>query len=81
MRLRTATELSDLSDVLIHRIERGGYAVSVYRMGDYVEMHAVRFGEPHARHVARVADGDEEEHLYQCVREVARMAGLEPDSR
>ena len=78
MRQRTDAEFSDLADTLINRMERGGYAVSVHRMGHYVELHAVQLKLPCAQHIARVADGDEEEHLYHCVRELARMVGIKP---
>ena len=78
MRQRTEAEFSDLTDELVHRMERGGYAVSVFRMGDYVEMHAVQLKLPCAQHIARVADGDAEQHLYHCVLELARMVGIEP---
>lgn len=47
-------------------------------MGDYVEMHAVQLKLPCAQHIATVWDGDEEEHLYRCVRELARLIGREP---
>jgi hypothetical protein len=77
MRLRTTAEFSDLTDVLIHRIETGGYAVSVHRMGDYVEVHAVQLKLPCPQHVATVWDGDGREHLYHCCIELARMVGID----
>ena len=43
-------------------MERLGYAVRAHGMGDYVEMHAVELKEPNAQQIARVADGDGEEH-------------------
>jgi hypothetical protein len=74
MRQRTTAEFSDLTDT----IERRGFAVSVHHMGDYVEMYAVQLQEPCAQHIATVWDGDEEEHLYRCVRELSRMVRIEP---
>ena len=81
MRARTPLEFSDLTDALIHPIELGGYAVSVHRMGDYVEMHAVRLKEPCPQHIATVWDGDGEEHLYRCCIELARLVGIQPGER
>jgi hypothetical protein len=77
MRQRTTAEFSDLTDALVQRIERGGYAVSVFRMRDYVEMHAVQLKEPCPQHIATVWDGDGEKHLYHCCIELARMVGIE----
>jgi hypothetical protein len=34
MRQKIAAEFSDLTDALVQRMERGGYAVSVFRMFD-----------------------------------------------
>jgi hypothetical protein len=76
MRHRTDAEFSDLTDELIRRVERGGYAVSVFPMGDYVEIHAVQLRLPCAQHIARVADGGGEDHLHRCARELARMVGI-----
>jgi hypothetical protein len=42
--------------------------------------YAVQLKLPCAQHIARVADGDEEEHLYRCVRELARMVRVNPAS-
>lgn len=78
MRQRTTAEFSNLTDALIHRIECNGYAVSVHRMGDYIEMHAVQLKEPCTQHIATVWDGDGEEHLYHCCIELARLVGIEP---
>jgi hypothetical protein len=77
LRQRTATEFSDVADALIHEMEQLGYAVSAHGMGDYVEMHAVELKKPNAQQIARVADGDEEEHSYRSARELAWMAGIE----
>ena len=38
MRVRAAAEFSDLTDALVQRMERGGCAVSVFRMDHYCEM-------------------------------------------
>jgi hypothetical protein len=62
MRQRTTAEFSDRTDTLIHRIECGGYAVSVHRMGDYVETHEVQLKERCPQHIAIVWDGDCDEH-------------------
>jgi hypothetical protein len=75
MQQRTSAEFSDLTDTLIHDMERGGYAVSVFRMGDYVELHAVQLKLPRAQHIARVADGDADEHLHRWALELARTMG------
>jgi hypothetical protein len=89
MRQRTTAEFSDLTGALIYRIERGGCAVSVHRMGDYVEAHAVELKEPCAQHSAAVWDGDGEEHQYRRVLAPTRMRparvvcdeGVERDAR
>jgi hypothetical protein len=81
MRQRITTECSDLTDALVQQMERAGFAVSVHRMGDYVETHAVQLKEPCPQHIATVWDGDGEEHLYRCVLELAKLVSIDPEQR
>jgi hypothetical protein len=73
---RTSAYFSDRTDSLIQQMEGIGYAVSVPRLCDHVEMHALPLDDPYQRYLSRVADGDEEEHAYRCAVELARMVDL-----
>src|SRR5688500_3055803 len=76
MRVRTSAYFSDRTDALIRQMERVGYAVSVHRLCDRVEMHALPLGDSYQRYLARVADGGAEKHAYRCAVELARMVGV-----
>ena len=52
-----------LTGSVLRQVETLGYAVSVHRMGEYVELHAVPLdGEPPI-HMSR-CDGDGDDELY-----------------
>jgi len=61
---------------IIKQIESLGYAVSVQRVNDTVEMHAVKVPEGEPVWMARNADGDGEQETYLAVCELARMVGI-----
>jgi hypothetical protein len=69
--------MTDTADALIRQIEVLGYAVSVHRMGDYVEMHAVFLKDPELVLIARCGDGDGEKEIRVAACELARMVGID----
>ena len=63
---------------ILRAIERADFHVSVHRMIDYVERHAVPCVDP-ARmlHLARVDGGDGPERVHECAVELARMVDVD----
>src|SRR6476660_7617764 len=60
MKLIKSWRVMGITSTIIAQIEALGFAVSVHRMGDYCEMHAVLLADPDQQHIARV-DGDGED--------------------
>ena len=66
------------TDMILAQIRSPGYAVSVHRMGWYVEMHAVLLADPTPDnvHLARRLDGDDEQ-AYRTACALAEMVGID----
>jgi hypothetical protein len=60
---------------LLRQIESLGYATSVHRMGEYVELHGVPLPAGEPVRIVRV-DGDGEEQVYRAARALAEMVGI-----
>ena len=67
------------TEPILHQIRSLGYAVSVHRINDTIEMHAVRLSDPSEQHLARSVDGDGLEDEYQVACVLAEMVGIELD--
>ena len=65
---------------VLAQIRSLGYAVSVHRMGWYVEMHAVLVADPTPDnvHLARSLDGDDEAQAHRTACALAGMVGIDP---
>lgn len=65
------------SDAILRQVKAVGCAVSVFRIGDYVELHAVRLSGDEMPHVSRCeGDGDGDEPLYFAACALAEMVGV-----
>jgi hypothetical protein len=63
------------ADAILHQIKALGYAVSVHRMREYVELHAVHLTGDEIPHVAR-CEGDGDDQVYQAACARAEMVGM-----
>lgn len=62
---------------ILRTIERADFHVSVHRMIDYVEMHAVPCIDPASvLHLASVDGGKGPEQVRRCAAELARAGGV-----
>jgi hypothetical protein len=67
--------MSERHTSILRQIESLGYATSVHRMGDYVELHAVRPPDGDDLKIAR-AEGDGDDVVYRAVYALAAMCGV-----
>src|SRR5687768_9666580 len=62
-------------DLISRQIEARGFATSVHRMGDYVELRAVQLPAGDLVYIARV-DGDSDHDVERATHELAVMCGV-----
>lgn len=65
--------------ILLRRVESLGYAVSVFRINDTVEMHATPLSGEGDPQVARCNDGDGDGEAYRAACLLATAVGIELD--
>ncbi len=73
---RCRESVTSITAAILRHIESLGYAVSVHRMGDYCEIHAVFLADPDQQHITRL-DGDSDEDACRTARLLAGMVGIE----
>jgi hypothetical protein len=66
-----------MHDSILAQIKSLGYATSVHRMGDYIEMHAVELAHPENQHIARVVGSDGPDECDRCAAMLAQMVGID----
>jgi hypothetical protein len=59
------------------QVESLGYATSVHRLGEYVEMHAVPLANPEQLVLVRDGDGDDAAACYRCACALAEAVGID----
>lgn len=61
---------------ILRHLDSLGYATSIHRMGDYVELHAVPLPAGEPLYIARV-DGDSGDDVYRAACELAALCGVD----
>ena len=76
--MKIREDLSAAASHIISRVEEAGYAVSVHRMREYVELHAVSLTGEEPVHIAR-CEGDSDDTARQAALSLAEMVPAAPD--
>jgi hypothetical protein len=76
--MKMRDDFGPATERILRLVREAGYAVSVFHMGGYVELHAVRLSGDHVPHVAR-CEGDGDAETYQAARALAEMVGVRHD--
>jgi hypothetical protein len=67
-------------DEILTAIRRRGYIVSVHRMREYVEMHAILIVSPDdPPRIARCGDGDDGAAQLECAKALEEMIDAPPN--
>ncbi len=66
-----------VADSILRQISGLGYAVSMHRVNDTIELHTVRLSDPSEQHIARSVDGDSGEDEYKTACVLAEMVGID----
>jgi len=65
------------ADPILQRIRELGYKVSVFKINDTVEMHAVKLDCTEPPQIARCNDGDGPDEEYRCACLLAQAVGID----